>query len=338
MTPEQRDLIEAWYQGCQFRKVLSLLDRFSMTAESAVYRIQALCELDRAQEAAQFAQANGELFPYYGSLHYHTGIAYYLAGHGMGAIQQAFLKAISLGFLPAKMGLSFVAFAAKDYGRAVEFLTTDSFLEVDFEHARLLKLAQVLISQQDLAGAQAQLTIARGTLGRYPSLLRSLWNDICDVRLLRIKGDFPGAAQMAQKLLLQLDAQESSRLYRNAKELVDLSRAETMECDIALPDGMGVVDTAMLAAITRKPVLFSLFELLRTKGDAGVTKEEIIAAVWQENYNPIVHDDRVYKTIGRLRRLLGDDEGAPRTVLQKGRQYFLNHAVNLPVSHAPQAM
>lgn len=327
MNPEQRELIEAWYQGCQFRKVLSLLDRFSVSAESAVYRIQALCELDRAQEAVQFAAANCELFPYYGPLHYHAGIAFYLADCGIELIQQSFLKALSLGFTPAKMGLCFVAFAARDYQQATEFLTSGSFVEVDYEHARLLKLAQVLMGQQDLAGAERQLVIARSLLGRWPSLLRTLWNDLCDLRLQRCRGDFEGAIKNAERLVAQLDPSESSRLYRNAKEALDLIAQRKLDCAIKVPADFGRANTKVLAAITRKPVLYSLYELLREAGVQGVTKEEMISSVWQENYNPLVHDDRVYKAIGRLRKLLGDDERIPRTVLQRGRQYFLNQPI-----------
>ena len=78
-----------------------------------------------------------------------------------------------------------------------------------------------------------------------------------------------------------------------------------------------------VATISRKPMLHSLYTFLATQGPRGATKEEIVTRVWEENYNPLIHDDRIYKAIGRLRKLLGDDQSSPRFLTQLGRNYVL---------------
>ena len=76
--------------------------------------------------------------------------------------------------------------------------------------------------------------------------------------------------------------------------------------------------------ITSRPMLLAFYEYLAQCGRKGATKEHLAERVWEESYNPAIHDTRIYKTVARLRKLLGDNKTHPNRLVQVGRQYILN--------------
>jgi hypothetical protein len=154
--------------------------------------------------------------------------------------------------------------------------------------------------------------------------------------LLRAKGRFDGALAIVERVLAQVDAGRAPRLHRNACEAKRMIDAGSDQPNLILPTAeplrSGAVDArqAALDRITRKPMLHSLFVYLSARGRGGAGKEELVQKVWEESYNPLIHDDRIYKAIGRLRKLLGDDQQAPRYLTQMGRNYVLNFPAGTP--------
>jgi DNA-binding winged helix-turn-helix (wHTH) protein len=84
-----------------------------------------------------------------------------------------------------------------------------------------------------------------------------------------------------------------------------------------------VVAAALPAEITSRPMLMAFYEYLAQCGRKGATKEHLAEKVWEESYNPTIHDTRIYKTVARLRKLLGDNKENPNQLVQVGRQYIL---------------
>ena len=152
-----------------------------------------------------------------------------------------------------------------------------------------------------------------------------MWGQICWVRLLRARGRFEGASSVLERVLPQIDQIRAPRLFRNAmsaKELIE----ERVDSQLGLnyPVGTTKYMSPDLNSITRKPMLNSLFKFLANAGVDGATKEDIALKVWEESYNPLIHDDRIYKAVGRLRKLLNDKTETPELLIQTGRKYVLN--------------
>ncbi|MBX9769406.1 MAG: winged helix-turn-helix domain-containing protein [Bdellovibrionales bacterium] len=76
-------------------------------------------------------------------------------------------------------------------------------------------------------------------------------------------------------------------------------------------------------------ILLDLLHMfLRSPGQV-FTKETITAKVWDENYDPIVHDNKIYVTIKRLRKLIEPDVEKPKYIFRAKNGYFLNKAARI---------
>lgn len=72
---------------------------------------------------------------------------------------------------------------------------------------------------------------------------------------------------------------------------------------------------------------FILLDLLRVflKHPGEVyTKEALVSAVWRQQYDPAVHDNKIYVTIKRLRRMIEPDFDKPKYIFRAKNGYYLN--------------
>jgi tetratricopeptide (TPR) repeat protein len=349
---DRRQLAGYAYHNCEFVHAINLLKSERMTSGLAAVHVKSLCELDEKAAAVACAESYLVLFPECGTLHYLLGMARYLAGSQRTAIEAAFLAAAERDYPGGSMGLAFMEFAEERPESAVRLLHAARSDEEELEHIRLLMLFQVQAAAGELTQAEASLRTADRAILHAPSLLRQFWGQLCWVRLLMAKSSFEGAQAILQRVLDQLDEHLMPRLHRNALEAqrmirerdegpniillrqavrVGLAHERAGGAATATGVDLGGFTGAGLAEITRKPMLHSLFSYLSGKGERGASKEDIVSGVWEEPYNPTIHDDRIYKAIGRLRRLLGDDQHAPKYLTQMGRLYILN----VPARPAP---
>jgi hypothetical protein len=178
-------------------------------------------------------------------------------------------------------------------------------------------LFQVRVANHELDLARSELIAAETILSRNPSLLRHFWGQLCWVRYQRASGDFAAAQALVERLASQIDPAIAPRLARNISEARRLINERSDLPNIKLPP------RAAPALLGRKPMLNSLYAYLQSAGPVGATKEDITRSVWEETYNPTIHDDRIYKTIARLRKLLGDCHSSPNHLIQRGRHYVL---------------
>lgn len=330
---DTRQLISYAYHNCEFRRVL---DRVASSdgPELQAFRIKALCELDDKPTAVRAAEIALQQFPEDGGLHYLHGMSLYLNGSVKAPIEASFLAATDCGYPGGSMGLAFLEFIGNRVDNAMSLLQMARGAEPELDHVRRMMMFQILVISGRLPEAEAHLQEADRVLAQNQSVLRQLWGQLCWVRLLRAKGRFDGASAVLERILAQLDEVATPRLYRNAAEARRMVEAKTDDSNLILPpdalSGNGRAGT--LGRITRKPMLHSLYTYLTTRGRQGAGKEEIVQNVWEESYNPLIHDDRIYKTIGRLRKLLGDDHAQPKFLTQVGRNYVLNHSAGGPDS------
>lgn len=72
----------------------------------------------------------------------------------------------------------------------------------------------------------------------------------------------------------------------------------------------------------RQSILLNLFEILAAQSGQPVGHEELARLLWDEEYDPRVHDNKIYVTIRRLRELL-EPSAVRSTLILKDRQGYV---------------
>lgn len=76
-------------------------------------------------------------------------------------------------------------------------------------------------------------------------------------------------------------------------------------------------------------ILLDMLKLfLRNPGEV-YSKEELVKAVWKQDYDPGVHDNKIYVTIKRLRQLIEPDFDKPKYIYRAKNGYYLNRNVKV---------
>ncbi len=71
-------------------------------------------------------------------------------------------------------------------------------------------------------------------------------------------------------------------------------------------------------------VLFDLLSLFLEQPGRVFSKEELVQQIWNESYNPLIHDNKLYVTLRRLRKLIEVDGCRPRYILRARGGYYFN--------------
>jgi DNA-binding winged helix-turn-helix (wHTH) protein len=73
--------------------------------------------------------------------------------------------------------------------------------------------------------------------------------------------------------------------------------------------------------------LVILLKLLMSESNRVFSKEEIVRTLWQEEYNPLIHDNRIYVTVKRLRVFLEVNYKSPQYLIRKRGGYLFNQEI-----------
>lgn len=71
-------------------------------------------------------------------------------------------------------------------------------------------------------------------------------------------------------------------------------------------------------------ILLDLLHLFLKKPGQVYSKEQITEKLWNESYDPSIHDNKIYVTIKRLRQLIEPDVDKPRYIFRAKNGYYLN--------------
>ena len=74
-------------------------------------------------------------------------------------------------------------------------------------------------------------------------------------------------------------------------------------------------------------ILLDMLKLLISQPGNVHSKESLVEKIWQQKYNPIVHDNKIYVTIKRLRELLEPDHKNPKYIFRAKEGYYINKEV-----------
>ncbi len=86
--------------------------------------------------------------------------------------------------------------------------------------------------------------------------------------------------------------------------------------------------------IGQKWILLELLKIFGNSNGEVLMKEDIVKRLWNEEYNPMVHDNKVYVTIKRLRQLLEEDEKNPAVILHAPGGYRFSTGAEVVVERA----
>lgn len=78
-------------------------------------------------------------------------------------------------------------------------------------------------------------------------------------------------------------------------------------------------------------ILLDMLKLfLRSPGEV-YSKEALVKAVWRQEYDPSVHDNKIYVTIKRLRQLIEPDFDKPKYIYRAKNGYYLNRNTKVSI-------
>ncbi|NJL24939.1 MAG: winged helix-turn-helix domain-containing protein [Calothrix sp. SM1_5_4] len=78
-------------------------------------------------------------------------------------------------------------------------------------------------------------------------------------------------------------------------------------------------------------ILLDMLKLfLRSPGEV-YSKEALVKAVWKQEYDPSVHDNKIYVTIKRLRQLIEPDFDKPKYIYRAKNGYYLNRNAKVSI-------
>lgn len=129
-----------------------------------------------------------------------------------------------------------------------------------------------------------------------------------------------------------VDPRNLKVLYQKIEsQLADMGSVQTEEYDLVLDSVNNVVTEKMKGRLDFKNQ-FVLLEMLRLfmKNPGTIhPKENLVKFVWKQEYEPSVHDNKIYVTIKRLRKLIEPDYDKPKYIFRAKNGYYLNKSTKI---------
>ncbi len=102
----------------------------------------------------------------------------------------------------------------------------------------------------------------------------------------------------AFNLYAEITRSTEIRIVGFKKNEPSAERSSDINCD---PSTYNIRFRGASFCFSHRPVLFKLVQVLSENLNQKMDKESLVEKVWQENYNPLVHDTRIYTAMKRLR-------------------------------------
>jgi len=123
------------------------------------------------------------------------------------------------------------------------------------------------------------------------------------------------------------DPENMPRLCRQIDlELKELEEEQGHEFDLIFNENTHEVTERKIGRIDFRNqfVLLDLLRLFVTHPGKTFSKEYLVEHIWNEKYDPAVHDNKVYVTIKRLRRMIEPDLEKPKYIFRAKNGYFMS--------------
>ncbi len=80
-------------------------------------------------------------------------------------------------------------------------------------------------------------------------------------------------------------------------------------------------------------ILLDLLRLFVTTPGEIYSKEALVKKIWKQDYDPSVHDNKIYVTIKRLRKMIEPDFDKPKYIFRAKNGYYLNRNTRVYFEH-----
>ena len=243
----------------------------------------------------------------------------------------------------AILGLASV-YANPDLGRYTDALKEIYNLEVFFQ---VYSMPEVKISSQMLnAGILSKLK-------KNEEAIEVLWRAYDDIKSTKNLNIIINLQLMLGECYLELGDKELARLYLGlAKRAVDPDnmvrlagrvRKAFEQLGVDPQNGFDLVfDEHNHAVLERKIgkidfknqfILLDLLRLFMQNQGIVYSKEYLVENVWKQAYDPLVHDNKIYVTIKRLRKLIEPDYEKPKYIFRAKNGYYMNKSARVSFEH-----
>lgn len=148
----------------------------------------------------------------------------------------------------------------------------------------------------------------------------------------RLTGDKEMARMYITLGMKMCDPQNMKKLYReftNEMELLGGSSKDTY--DLVFDIENHLVQEKKLGKVDFKNqfILLDLLRLFCQNQGKVYSKEYLVEHVWKQSYDPSVHDNKIYVTIKRLRKLIEPDFEKPKYIFRAKNGYFMNKSAKI---------
>ena len=124
-----------------------------------------------------------------------------------------------------------------------------------------------------------------------------------------------------------IDSKNMCRLHKNISELLkEVQKVSKSPYDMVYDVRSHVVVEKTKGKINFKNqfILLEMLKLFLAHPGRVFSKDELIETIWRQDYNPSVHDNKIYVTIKRLRKLIEPDYNKPKYIFLAKNGYYLN--------------
>jgi DNA-binding response OmpR family regulator len=127
--------------------------------------------------------------------------------------------------------------------------------------------------------------------------------------------------------LIQTELSQHSEDSKNAFDLVFQLEEHTV-----VEKKLGKVD------FKNQFILLDLLRLFCQNQGQVYSKEFLVEQVWKQSYDPSVHDNKIYVTIKRLRKLIEPDFDKPKYIFRAKNGYFMNKSAKILLEKNEEGM
>ena len=191
-------------------------------------------------------------------------------------------------------------------------------------------------------------------LEKFPQALEALWNCyemIKDEKDLythftllyglgltyKESGDLEKARTYLELGVRSIDGKNMKRLHFLLTELLkDVQKSSKSPYDLIYDVQTHAIIEKTKGKIDFKNqfILLEMLKLFLAHPGRIFSKEELIETIWKQSYNPSVHDNKIYVTIKRLRKVIEPDYNKPKYIFLAKNGYYLSKDLRIDVRGA----
>lgn len=133
-----------------------------------------------------------------------------------------------------------------------------------------------------------------------------------------------------------IDPKNAVRLHKVNKKYLDMLGSESHDAyDLIFNLENHSVTERKLGKIDFKNqfILLDLLKMFIQNQGHVYSKEYLVEHVWKQPYDPAVHDNKIYVTIKRLRKMLEPDYDKPKYIFRAKNGYYMNKSARVQIEN-----